>query len=168
MAGIDGYDCEGVLTIGGVSFNNPAWACVSNDRGENGLIQLLGLGADRKGADREIPHGIGGIAYPRRRRPTRYDLGMLICGDVNSAGVENADAWAGLVTNVLALETVIDNVADGASGLQAATLAIGGQNLAANIHTLAIQVEWAIRQDHTNQALISATLQISIPVGKFA
>jgi len=99
MAGLSNYDCEGTLTIGGVSLNRPAWAVAGDDRGNGGLFQLLTT-VDLRGDDRIIPGAAGVVPFRRRQTVTRYSFRFLVTGAVDETGAVNADPIDGLADNL--------------------------------------------------------------------
>ena len=170
MAGLQGYDCEGILTINSWSFSNAAWMVYSDEQGAGGLLQLLGSGASRIGEDLVVPGLLGVVANPRRRTAQRYDLNMMICGDIDGVtGLPTSNAFDGIVANVKALtDSIVELSSVGPQGLQPATWDTGAVTYAADIHVLGIQISAVFQDKATDQALALGTLQISIPDGRFA
>ena len=99
MAGLNGYDCEGTLTIGGISMNRLAWGVFGDESGTGGLVPLW-VQTEQRGQDRVLPGAAGVIAYRRRETVTRHDLRILVVGDVDSAGAPVADHAEGLAANL--------------------------------------------------------------------
>jgi hypothetical protein len=79
---LNSYDCEGTLTVGGISLNTPAWAVQGDEDGALGLLALWVV-TEQRGQDRLLPSVAGVIPYKRRETATRHDLRMLIVGDVD-------------------------------------------------------------------------------------
>ena len=158
MAGIEGYGCTGVLTIGGVSMNTPAWD-ISD-------LTDLWFTADVRGTDRILPGVSGVIPYRRRTTVSRHDLTILITGDVNTASVPYADPLVGLETNTASLYTNVVAPTNTGDGTRAATLLMpSGATRTANIHVLELVKQRQFISD--GQTILEATLQISIPAGRF-
>lgn len=165
MAGLNSFDCEGVLTIGGISMNRAAWAVVGDDQGAGGLLPLW-FQTEQRGQDRLLPGTAGVIAYRRRETVTRHDLRILVVGDVDQAGAPVVDRAAGLAANLVYLESNVIQPTNLTDGTRAATLTIPGQTQrSANIHVLGL-VTQSYRLSTTN-SLFEGTLQISIPSGRF-
>lgn len=162
---IANYDCEGTLTISSISMNRPAWAVQSDERGTNGLLQVLTL-TERRGEDRRVPGTLGLIPYRRRLDAVRMDFRILVAGDVDVNGVSNADHTEGLIANLAYLRTNILASPATDAGTRPATVTLPGQSaLSADIHVLGLQVQ----EYHLGvNAVWGGTLQISVPGGEFA
>lgn len=158
MAGINGYGCTGVLTIGSTSMNNIAWDITD--------LTDLWFTVEQRGDDRLLPGATGAIPYRRRLAPARHDLTILIVGDVNESGTPFADAKVGLRTNLATLYTNVIAPTGATDGTRAATLTVpGASNRTASIHVLGL-----VKQRQfigSVSAAMEATLQISIPAGRF-
>lgn len=166
MAGIEDYDCEGTLTIGGVSMNRPAWAVLGDELGTNGLLQFVVLG-ERRGEDRVLPGAAGVIPYRRRLTSTRYDLRILVAGDVDENGTPTANALQGLIANLLYLYNNVVADPGGTDGTRAATLDLPGQSqMSADVHVIGLEPQQYKVGD--SAAVFSGTLQLSIPAGRFS
>lgn len=166
MPGIYDYDCEGTLTIGGISMNRSAWAIVGDETGAGGLLQLVTT-TEQRGQDRILPSAAGVVAYPRRLTVTTYELRLLVVGDVDRNGVAVANPQQGLAVN---LKYIYDNVVApvvSSTGTRSASLVIPGlSTLSANIHVFGMrQSEYHIG---TSGSVWEGRLQISVPGGKFA
>lgn len=166
MAGINDYDCEGTLTIGGISMNRPAWAILGDDTGAGGLLQLITV-AEQRGSDRIIPSATGVIAYPRRLTVTPFELRILVAGDVDSTGAPTANAQEGLAVNLNYLYTNVVAPVVSSTGTRAATLSIPGLSaLTANIHVIGLRPsEYHLG---SSASVWEGRLQISVPGGRFS
>jgi len=165
MAGLSNYDCEGVLTIGGISMNRPAWAVVGDEQGAGGLLPMW-FQTEQRGQDRLLPGATGVIAYKRRETVTRHDLRILVVGDVDQAGAAVVNAAEGLAANLAYLESNVVQPTNLTDGTRAATLTVPGlAQRSANIHVLGL-VTQTYRLNSTGSLFIG-TLQISIPSGRF-
>lgn len=165
MAGLNSYDCEGTLTIGGISMNRLAWGVFGDEEGQGGLLPLW-VQTEQRGQDRVLPGATGVIAYRRRETATRHDLRLLVVGDVDSAGAPVADHAEGLAANLAYLESNVVQPTNLTDGTRAATLTVPGQTIrTADIHVLGL-VPQTYRVGSTGSLFIG-TLQISIPSGRF-
>lgn len=165
MAGLSNYDCEGVLTIGGISMNRAAWAVVGDEQGAGGLLPMW-FQTEQRGQDRLLPGAAGVIAYKRRETVTRHDLRILVVGDVDQAGAAVVNAAEGLAANLAYLESNVVQPTNLTDGTRAATLTVPGlAQRSANIHVLGL-VTQTYRLNSTGSLFIG-TLQISIPSGRF-
>lgn len=160
---------EGTLTVDAFALQNAfgAWGICGDEQGRGGLVHLW-TKFDVRGQDRLLPGATGVIAYPRRIAPTRHDLRLLVCGDVDGlTGTPYTDPAEGLAENLehiraLALVPVVS-----ASGTRAATLTVPGMaSRAAAIHVLGQVIQSYMIT--FCQSLAVTTLQISIPGGRFA
>lgn len=160
---------EGTLTISTISMNpaNGAWGVLGDESGRGGLIHLW-YKFDVRGEDRILPSATGVIAYPRRMTVTRCDLRLLIVGDViGQTGVSASNSIEGLATNIEYIRTNILAPVVSATGTRAATLTVPGQSTrSADIHVLGMNIQ--SYQLGICGAIAVATLQISIPGGRFA
>ena len=165
MGAINNFDCEGTLTIGGISINRAAWAVLGDNTGQGGLLPLW-IYTEQRGEDRILPNAAGVIPYRRREAPTRHDLRLLITGDVDQNGAAVTDSRAGLATNLTYLETNVIQPTAATDGTRAATLTVfGAASRSANIHVLGlVPQEYHLSETST---IMVATLQISIPAGRF-
>lgn len=165
MGAIEGYDCEGTLTIGGISMNRPAWAVVGEENGEGGLWALK-FELEKRGEDRLVPSAAGVIAYPRRINAYRMDLRFLVTGDVDDTGAATADSRVGLEENLAYLYTNVW-APPGSGVTRAATLTMfGGGTIGAAIHVLGFTRRGFVAAD-VNQSILEGTIQIAIPSGRF-
>ena len=165
MAGLNEYDCEGTLTIGGESMNRLAWAILGDDTGRGGLLPLW-ITTDQRGEDRIVPSSAGVVAYQRRETVTRHDLRLIVTGDVDESGVATANAYQGLLSNLDYIESNVVSPTGLTDGTRAATLAMPGQtSRTADIHILQLIARQYYVSD--TQALFEGTLKISIPAGRF-
>lgn len=165
MAGLSNYDCEGVLTIGGISMNRAAWAVVGDEQGQGGLLPLW-VATEQRGSDRLIPGAAGLIPYRRRETATVHDLRILVVGDVNGAGSPVTNSAEGLAANLAYLETNVIQPTNLTDGTRSASLTIPGQTTrTASIHVLGL-VPQVYRLNSAGSIFIG-TLQISIPAGRF-
>lgn len=165
MAGINNFDCEGTLTIGGISMNRLAWSVLGDEFGNGGLVPLW-VTTEQRGSDRIVPGAAGVIPYRRRETATTHSLRLLVVGDVNQNGVPNADARIGLAANLDYLESNVIQPTNTGDGTRAATLTVFGQTArSANIHVLGlIAREYRLG---VQQSLFVGTLEISVPSGRF-
>ena len=164
MAGLTNVDCEGTLTIAGISMNRAAWAILGDDRGNGGLFQLLTTVAVR-GENRIIPGAAGVIPFRRRTTVTPYSFRLVVTGEVNSAGTVNADPVLGLVNN---LEYLWDNVIDPPNTTTGTVAAVwtppGATARNADIHVVRCEpVEYGL----AGNTLWVGRLQIESPSGRF-
>lgn len=166
MAGLANYDCDGVLTIGGISMNRPAWGIVPDENGNGGLLQLLTT-VDIRGDDRIVPGVAGVIPYRRRITRSRYVFRLVVTGDVDETGAENADSVLGLVDN---LDYLWDNVIEPPSAsnslLAASWTPPGSSARTADIHVVRCdQNQYSHRED---SSIWIGSLTISVPEGRFS
>lgn len=165
MAGLSNYDCEGTLTIGGISLNRPAWAVLGDDRGNGGLLQLLTT-VDLRGDDRTIPGATGVLPFRRRQTVTRYSFRFLVTGDVDETGAVNVNAKNGLVDNLDYLWTNVLTPPATSTGTRAAVWTKpDATTVSSNVHV--------IRCEPTTYAMGTSSiwegrLVISSPSGRFA
>ena len=165
MAGLNSYDCEGTLTIGGISMNRLAWGVFGDEEGQGGLLPLW-FQTEQRGQDRLLPGATGVIAYRRRETVTQHELRILVVGDVDSAGAAVSDHAEGLAANLAYLESNVIQPTNLTDGTRAATLTVPGQaTRSANIHVLGL-VPQSYRLASAGSLFIG-TLQISIPSGRF-
>lgn len=158
MAEIEGYGCTGVLIIGGIVMNGPAWD-ISD-------LTDLWFTADVRGDDRILPGVAGVIPYRRRTTVTRHDLTILVIGDVDATGAPHSDSYIGLETNISSLYTNVVTPTNTGDGTRAASLVLpSGATRTANIHILGLVKQRQFLSDY--QSALEATLQISIPAGRF-
>lgn len=169
MAGIIDYDCEGTLTIGGISMNRPAWAILGDEQGEGGLLGLITNVAQR-GSNRKIPGSAGVLAYRRRVDETEHELRILVAGDVNSSGVATSDHNQGLAVNLDYLYTNVIAPVVSTTGTRSASLVIPGlATRTANIQVTGLQqTEYHLAPNGRDGAIWEGRLQITIPAGRFA
>lgn len=160
------YDAEGTLTIGGILMNRPAFAIIGDERGSGGLVNLW-ADSDVRGKDRIVPTAAGVIPYPRRLTVTRHDLRLLVVGDVDQAGTPVADSADGLEANIEYIRTNVIAPVASSTGTRAATLVLpSAASRTADIHVLrAVTQSYLIREC---EAVWIATIQISIPAGRFS
>lgn len=165
MPAIEDFDCEGVLTLGALVMSTPAWAVLGDEDGQGGLIQLW-LGGDKRGDDRILPTETGVIPYPRRITATRYDLRLIVTGDVDNLGAPYADPRLGLETNLGVLQNYLVDSADSVTqGTIAGSLVTVAGTYAADVHVLGIQT---VRYHLSAVATIfEGLIQISVPAGRF-
>lgn len=166
MAGLSNYDCEGTLTIGGISMNRPAWCIQANENGNNGLFQFLTL-AEIRGQNRILPGATGVLPFRRRVTETRYALRLLVTGDVDETGAVNADPIAGLVDNLDYLWTnVIDPPSTGNSLLAASWTPPGSAARTADIQVERCEPS-GYNFDDTGSLWVGL-MTIIVPEGRFS
>lgn len=168
MAGITDYDCEGTLTISGISMNRPAWAIIGDEQGDGGLLGLI-TKVSQRGSDRRIPSSSGVLAYRRRVDVTEHELRILVAGDVDLSGAVTSDHNQGLAVNLAYLYTNIVAPVVSATGTRSASLAIPGlATRTADIHVVGFQQsEYRLAQNVRDGAIWEGRLIISIPAGRF-
>lgn len=166
MAGLTGYDCDGVLTIGGVSMNRAAWMAGGNADGDGSLFDLLTL-VEQRGDDRVLPGAAGVIAYPRRVTVTTHEIRLVVVGDVDETGAENADHTRGLYDNLAYLMSNVVAPVASSTGTRAATWDPpgGATQLTADVHVTGIRKRSV---SLGNQAIWQGNLLLSIPAGAFS
>lgn len=165
MAGLTDYACDGTLVIGGVSMNRPAWMVGGNEDGDGTLWDLV-FATEQRGEDRILPNATGVIPYRRRNTVTRVELRLLIVGDVDENGAENADHTAGLFDNLQYLmANVVAPVATSAGTRAATYTPPDGVDLTADIHVTGLRRD---RMALGNNAVWEGRLLTSIPDGQFA
>jgi hypothetical protein len=114
-----------------------------------------------------LPSATGVIPYRRRLTAVRFDLRLIVVGDVDLNGSTNADATNGLAANMAYLYTNVVAPTGATDGTRSATLTIPGQsNRTANIHVLNL-VTTRVNLG-ADSAVLEGALQISIPAGRFA
>jgi hypothetical protein len=167
MPGFQDYDFEGTFTIGGFSMCRPAWAVLGDDTGEGTLFDLITDG-ELRGEDRLLPLTNGVIGYPRFLTVTRYDLRLLVNGDVDSVGAATSDSQVGLAANLAALRSgLFESASPAPDGTLVSVVTIPGWgSKSANIHMVGLKRQ---RMNIWNDmAVWEGTLQISVPAGRFA
>lgn len=166
MAGIDDYDCDGTLVIGGVSMNRPAWFVGADESGDGGLLGLI-TNIEQRGQDRILPSATGVIPYPRRNTVTTHELRLLVVGEVDDTGATVANPTAGLVANLQYLMSNVIAPPGGSDGTRAATYTPpgGGSSLSANIHVTGMRQEGYYLR---SKAGWLGRLLISVPEAAFA
>lgn len=166
MPGIDNFDCDGTLVIGGVSMNRLAWMVGADETGSGGLLGLI-TNIEQRGEDRILPTATGVIPYPRRNTVTPHELRLLVVGDVDSSGTPVANPTAGLVANLRYLMTNVVAPPGGTDGTRAATYTPpgGGAAVTADIHVTGLRQEgYYLRA----KAGWIGRLLISVPEAAFA
>ncbi len=166
MAGLSGFDCDGVLTIGGISMNRAAWMAGGDEEGDGSLFDLLTL-VEQRGEDRTLPGSTGVIAYRRRTTVTTHELGLIVVGDVDETGTPTADHTLGLFNNLAYLMTNVVAPVVSSTGTRAATWDPpgGATQRTANVHVTGIRKQ---SLSLGNQAIWQGQLLLSIPAGAFA
>lgn len=158
--GLQGVGCTGTLTIDGVLLNTPAWDLTD--------LTPLWVEATVRGGDRLLPGVAGVIPYRRRLDVTEHALPMLISGDVDEAGADQANAWIGLEANIETLRSTVIEPTNVGDGTRPATLTLpSGLTRTADVHVLGLRVSGAVGAG-SSHALVRAVLQISVPAGRFA
>lgn len=145
--------CTGEVTIGGVFMHTPAWAILD--------VTPFWLPAEVRGSDRLLPGVTGVRAYRRRRTVTERQLQLVIIGEFDHTGAENANPWAGARDNVDYLrDNVIDptNVGDGTRACHVELP--DGALLDGNIHVLGLERDGPLVDGGGLY-----TMTISIPLG---
>lgn len=167
MAGLNDYDCDGVLTIGGVSMNRPAWMVGADKDGEGGLLDLITF-VEQRGEDRLLPNATGVIPYRRRATVTVHDLRILVVGEVDENGATVANPTAQLVLNLQYLMTNVVAPVGTSAGTRAATYDPpgGGTQLSADVHVTGLRKENYYLD--SNGPLWVGKLQVSVPEAAFA
>lgn len=147
----------GELTISGVTMHTYGWNVLD--------VRELWVTVERRGQDRLIPTVSG--MRPKRRRitATTHSLPMVVSGLHTPEGVDIADPVARLAQFQENLDYLMDNVVADVptvAGTRTATLTMpAGGTRSAQIHVLGITPgTWT-------PAVMRATLDISIPGGKF-
>ena len=165
MAGLSGFDCDGVLTIGGISMNRAAWMVGGDEDGDGSLFELLTY-VEQRGENRLLPGATGVIAYPRRRTETTHELGLIVVGEVDNTGATNADHTLGLYNNLNYLMTNVVVPVVSSTGTRAATWDPpgGATQRTANIHVTGLRKR---SLSLGNQAIWQGQLLIGIPAGAF-
>lgn len=162
------YGIEGSLSIDGVNMNRPAWAVLGDEKGTGGLVPLW-ADFDVRGEDRLLPSVAGVIAYPRRLTVTRYDLRLLVVGDVDSAGSPTADSVIGLQNNIEYIRANVLAPVVSSTGTRAGVLTLpSAATRSATIHVLGVVTQSYGFASGCSGAIWIGTLQISIPAGRFA
>lgn len=146
--------CTGELVIAGVSMHNEAW-CVLD-------LTELWLPGDLRGSDRLLPGVVGVKPYRRRLTVTAHSLPMVLAGDVDRFGADQADPWEGLQANIDYLRANVVDPTNTGDGTRVATLTMpSGAVRSAAIHVLDLQLGVKVA------GRARATLDISIPGGAF-
>lgn len=165
MAGLLDYDCEGTLTIDGISMNRPAWAIIGDDRGGGGLLQLLTT-VDLRGDDKVIPGAAGVLPFRRRTTATRYSFRLLVTGEVNQSGAANANPITGLTNNLKYLWTNVIDPPSTATGTVSAVWTLpDATTLSSSVHV--VRCEPTSYAFNDEQSIWEGRLVISSPGGKF-
>lgn len=161
---IRNYGSTGMLTIGGVSLNGPAWDVPD--------LSGLWISGAVRGSDRVIPGAAGVLPFRRRRTVTEVTLEMIVVGMVDSAGLAYDDALQGLELNLEALRSGVVEPTNTGNGTRAATLTLpSGDTRAADVHVLGMDTgSLVVRKigGVATHARIRATLDMSIPAGRFS
>lgn len=147
--------CLGTLTINSVAMNTYGWYIVD--------LRDLWLGPTVRGSDRVIP-GVNGV-IPFMRRPTvrTVSLPMIVSGKKSAAGVDYANPYVGLETNIAYLRANVVDPTLTTNGTRSATLTMpSGATRTASIHVLSMTPGDAVKY------IQKFTLDISIPTGAFA
>lgn len=151
------------MTINSVVMNCPAWLVGADEQGQGGLLPLY-YRFDKRGDNRIIPGGVGVIAYPKRVTETVVGLRLAVTGDVNSSGVVNADARAGLATN---LKYIADNVVNHTASVVTASLALTGMTTISGDVQVIDMIE--DRYNHYgDQSIWTGMLRINVVDGRLA
>lgn len=159
--GLENTGCTGTLQIGTVVLSCPAWDITD--------LTPLWVETTVRGGDRLIPGAAGVRPFRRRVTVTTHALPMLISGDVDPLGVVNTDAWVGLEENLADLWTNVVAPTNTGDGTRAAILTMpSGATRTANVHVLGLRVGSTRGEPHRHHAVVRASLQISIPAGRFA
>lgn len=162
---------EGTLTIDGIEMTNDfgAWGIVGDEQGRGGLVHLW-TKFDVRGQDRVLPGATGVIAYPRRMTVTRCDLRLLVVGDVDGqTGVAATNSIETLADNLEYLRAQVLAPVVSSSGTRSATLTVpGATSRTADIHVLGLVIQSYMLGQDCDGSIAVTTLQISIPVGRFA
>lgn len=125
-------------------------------------LYVLWQEAAQRGKDRVLPAVDGVKAYRRRRDVTVHTLELVIVGDITYTGSTPSSTLVGLETNYWYLR---DNVVAPTTGdgTRAATLTLpSGTTKTANVHVL------ELKPGQTSNNYMLATMDISIPAGRFA
>lgn len=167
MPGLTDYDCEGTLTIDGISMNRPAWGIIPDENGNGGLLQVITT-VDVRGEDRVLPGASGVIPYRRRRTATRYTFRLIVTGDVDENGNPNADAKMGLIDNLLYLrDNVVDPLTTGDGTVPAIWTLPDASTLEADVHVMRCEQNLYGYDPNDVQAYWIGSLLISSPSGWF-
>lgn len=157
MSGINRYDAEGVLTLGGFSMNRPAWALL-------GLSRLL-VEVDKRGANRVLPGAAGVVTLPLRNTETRHNFTLVVTGDTTVAGAPlacSADCRDQLILNLDAIYDTVVNV----TGVQAGSWTVFGQAArTADVQVLGMREQRIKLRPHFAGWI--GTFEINVPGGRF-
>lgn len=167
---LQNFTNEGSLSIGGINMNRLAFAVIGDENGEGGLLKLW-ADFDVRGDDRILPSVAGVLAYPRRLTATRYDLRLLVVGDVDQTGTPTADSNIGLQNNIEYIRANVLVPVVSPTGTRAAVLTLpSGGTRTADIHALGVvtQSYGLAVVNGCSGSIWVGTLQISIPAGRFA
>lgn len=160
-------DCDtttGQLTAAGILLHGPAW-CLTD------LTALWGEVAVR-GDDRPIPLADGVDANRRHITVTEHSLPFVIDGAQDQFDNPYTNPWVGLELNLKYLRDNLIDPPGTTAGTRAASLLMpSGAIRTAAIHVLDIRLGRPVPgiDGFTGQdgALFDATLEISIPLGRF-
>jgi hypothetical protein len=158
--GIRYYGRTGTLTINSIVLNSRAWD----------IPDLTALWADMDvdGDDVSLPGADGVVPHQRFLSAMRVPLPMVISGDCDPAGVDYANAWVGLETNLATLKSGLLLPTGTGDGTLPATLTMpSGATRTADVHVLGLR-HGASQGTVTLHARMRAVLQLSIPAGQFA
>lgn len=165
MGFLDNYHPTGRLTIDGVSMHTPAW------RASN--LTPLWRGIAVRGTDRIIP-GIPGVLPYRRRLTVRtHSIPLFICGDHDRDGNLLIDPWVGLEENLDFLHDYVVDPPNAGDGTRAASIVKpSGVVVTADIHVLDLVLGDVLEGTDASTGATGvgqrATLEVSIPAGRFA
>lgn len=142
------------LEIASTPLATPAWRITS-------LVPLW-VSADLRGSDRLLPGASGVRAQRRRLTVTRKAFELVIFGRQDRTGNFYDDVREGLDANIAALQAAIVDPPGTATGTRAATWhRANGSTATADVHVLGIVPR------ELSPAAVRATLQLSIPTGRF-
>lgn len=162
------YEAEGNLAIDGVDMNRPAFAVIGDENGNGGLVQLW-ADFDVRGEDRLLPGVTGFLAYPRRITVKRFDLRLLVVGDVDQTGAPTADSLIGLQNNLEYIRANVLAPVVSSTGTRAGVLTLpSAATRSASVHVLGVVTQSYGFASGCSGAIWIGTLQISIPAGRFA
>ncbi len=145
------------LEVNSVPLSTPAY-WITN------LEEQLLTAADLKGGDIDIPHVTGVLANPRRVTVTKKAFAMTIIGSVDRNNSVQSDQMAGLVANV---EYLTSNLGIASASGDGTVTAIWHRS-DSTTKSAAVTVLGLHCSKLTDRPMLSAVLEVSLPLGVFA
>ena len=152
-----GFTCfgeTGVLTIGSLPLNTPAWN-VPN-------LARLWAEAEVRGTNVKLPTVPGARGYPTRLNESSYQLEFFITGDVDQDGAAYSDPWIGLEANSDILWASVFSPVLG-RGTRTALLTMPD----GSTRTAQVQAGLELAADVDDPSFVAATIDLTVVSGRF-